>query len=193
MNKKIIITQAVLYVETIPNIEENEEIIFLNESLKISDGFLLKREDNKFYLVKKFNNEETNYVTYKEIEEGESAELKETKALKPRKTTEREIELINEFVNKEIAKKIKEDGENVEDFDTFDLKEESDVISFDVSDTHIVVYQFACFLDELEDGKKFVRNFEKRYSIKHGMVFEYEKDKQIDDYDEDISEIKDLL
>lgn len=190
MNKKIKILSAIFRVETSEE-TSGEHYILLDKAIKIREGVLLKQVDNNMYLVRKYNDDEfdtpleTKYVTLEELKDAEIFDVKETTTLKPRKTTPEEKKLINDYINKELDIKNKDD--------VFDISENSNVVSFDISDSHVVVYEYACFLDEFNDGKKMVRNFNKKYSIRHGIVFEYEDDQKFDDFDEDISEIQDLL
>lgn len=201
--KRIKIKQIALLVDMVDdneNLKQGDSVI-LDEIIRITDvvylgnSFLPLSKANNHIFVKdtsgfNFMGEKiTKVIGYEKMEDFlentiSSKDLLECVAPKPRPTTKEEKELLYKFITKD--KEITEEK-------MLDLFEFSNLISYDLTDTHILVFENRCEIVHFTNGTSTVDSGMSRYAIRHGIVYPYNDDDDFDSLDEDISEIKNLL
>jgi hypothetical protein len=185
MKKSLIIKSVIMEIETDEKIEPGEQVLF-EEDFIISSGNFIKQETGKvlFYdhskLYESFGRKPESIIFYTatDLNNQEPVKTIETKNTAGRISTVEEQKLINDFTFS------RDQIENP--FLPF-------FISFDVSENFVLVFGSNCSIEEHTDGKKVVLSFSERFAIKHGIVYEYNEKNDFDDFDEDITEINDLL
>jgi hypothetical protein len=102
-----------------------------------------------------------------------------------------EYDLIKEFQVNSYKESCEKHGIDYSDYE-FDSNLNAFLV-FDVSENHIRVLHTTLIIDENASGRKSIENQTIFYSIKDGVVLEDDEHYSIDDYEVNISEIKDLL
>lgn len=200
MKKSLKIKSVMLIAEEEKNLDDISERvleasklptqIFIDKPIKINDAVILGFDGNKTFLqgiIRDNEGEflEVSYITAKDLEKAESDETLSTKKPKSRPSTKEEIELIlNYLKSKEKFPDMLPDmtEEEYGDFTTYELAE-----------NNLLVIVNCVFIHYFKKESPKVLAIQERYSIKYGIVYPIEDDIEIDDLDEDISEITSIL
>lgn len=191
--EKLKLKSYILEVEVDEKIEDGTQIQ-LDEDIIISSG-TFKNIDSKATIYhktieKNVFGEPINEFLYEKILEDESVyseinplKIVKEKTLVSRKATTIEENLIKEHYNKIL---LRYDSE-------LDIKEEFELIVYDISPTNKLVFNNVCMLTEFDNGKKEVFFSVEKYNIRHNIVYHINQTQTFLEYDEDISGIIDLL
>lgn len=160
----------------------SEPYIYFDEPIEINDGTIIKTDLGLFISAEHMKGKEFAFFNPSELEPSNN---KSSDTLQSRLATNNESGIINSYIKKDLGIANEKVGADI------DFEEVKNIIVFDVSDSHKIAIVTQCFLDEDFNGKKTVAPFTDIISIKHGIAYPFNGD--FDDFDEDISEILDLL
>lgn len=178
--KKLKIKRIFLEVET--NDVEVEPLVYFDEPITINGGILTTTEQGSYLLPNEENNKEFSFFYQSELK---PCETKYTKTLDNRLATIKESDIINDYLKKDLQNLNNKMGINIE------FEKLKNIVVFDVSSSHKIAVITDCVMSEDTNGKKTISPFTQIISIKHDMAYPFDGD--FDDYDEDISEILDIL
>ena len=178
--KKIKIKRVLLEIDMteLPS----EPYIYFDEAIQINDGNIIKTDLGLFISAEHLNGKEFSFFNPSELEPSNN---KSSDTLGSRLATDDESSIINLYIKKDLGISNEKVGTDI------DFEEVKNIVVFDVSDSHKIAIVTQCFLDEDFNGRKTVAPFTDIVSIKHGIAYPFNGD--FDDFDEDISEILDLL
>jgi uncharacterized lipoprotein YehR (DUF1307 family) len=192
--KKLKILNVVLHVELPEDLEEGTQV-FLDEQFKIHRGDVVKTDEGTIGLVykpfydKNIDGQSINeryYYKEDDLKE-ETRETLKFEDLKSRKATISEEKQIYDYIYS------KNNGNSFDDEEDEPIEPTIDLRIFDISSTNKLVYNLVCILNTFTNGEKEIFQTIEKYNIRHGLVYQINDEEDLLDYDEDISDITNIL
>jgi hypothetical protein len=194
--KKLKLKGIFLNVELEEDIENGTQIS-LDEDVIVSGGTFTKGEENVGIisykpLEKNIHEETINEYLYEKFNFNELQPTNRIMAgqfnLCSRKPTPEEEILIKDHFNKPIQElELKMELHS-------DLKETFfDLIVYDISESNKLVFSNGCNISTYDDGEKEVFFTVDKYNIRHGIVYDINTTETFIEFDENISDLTDLL
>ncbi len=177
--KKLKLKAVYLLVEVDEYIE-NETTLSLDEDITISHGTFLDLGDN--HTIMQHNVLQTNvygqpineYLYEKIDSDSLGTKCISFENVKSRKPYEKELEILTDYFKEEVIKQY-------------------DFIVYEITENNKIVVILNCSINSYENGEKSVMCNTSKVAIRHDIVYEIKENEFFLDYDEDISEITDLI
>jgi len=190
--KKMKINSVIIIAEEERNLENPERAIeaaklpmpiYFDDTIKIDSAILLAYDGNKKIIKANIDNDEKySYFTVSDMQEVEPDEIISDKKPKSRPSTKEEIELISTYLKSNNNPL--ELGLNEEDYD---------FTTYILGENNLLVIINIVFVQYYKNDTPKLFTSQDRYYIKYGIVYPIDNDTEIDDLDEDISEITNII
>jgi len=163
--------------------------IYFNDSIKINNAVIISNDNNKTIIEGIIDSKEKHsYFNVKEakaISDANPDEEEFVSEIKPksRPSTKEEIELISNYIKSKYNNPL-ELGLNEED---------GDFTTYILGENNLLVIMNSVFVEYYKSMSPQLFTSQERYYIKYGIVYPIENDTEVDDLEEDITEITNII
>jgi len=159
--------------------------IYFDDTIKIDSAIVLAYDGNKKIIKANIdgNDEKHSYFTLSDMQEVEPDEIISDKKPKSRPSTKEEIELIITYLKSKHNNSL---------FLGFN-EEDGDFTTYILGENNLLVIINIVFVQHYKNDTPKLFTSQEKYYIKYGIVYPIDNDTEIDDLDEDITEITNII